>query len=380
MSSKWRYRDFGFVMPWLLAATLLVALWGCEEQGIKNTGINLRDSLGIENAEGFRKALKVREFDFPRDHGAHPGYRNEWWYLTGNLRDAKGNEFGYQVSFFRVQLSPAQNQAKRLSPWAAKHIWMAHVALTNGRSGKHHSEERFSRESLGLAGVQASPFNIWLDNWQIVALDNKTWQLAVATDAFKLQLNLAPSKPPVLMGEQGLSQKSATPGNASYYYSITRLHTEGKITVKQRDYWVSGNSWFDREWGSSALDKDQQGWDWFSLQLNSGEELMYYRLRNLQGQTHPYSAGIWVDKLGRTQPISAEEIVLSPTVWWQSSEGSRYPVGWQLTYHDRHWHIDALVENQLMDTQVRYWEGAIKIFDSEKRQVGSGYLELTGYE
>lgn len=379
MSSKFLYRDRSSARQVLVAATLLVTLWGCQEQHIENTGITLRDSLGIQNAAGFRQVLKVREFHFPSDHGAHQGYRNEWWYVTGNLRDDKGNEFGYQVSFFRIQLNPDKNKQQRLSRWATNHIWMAHVALSDGRTGKHHSEERFSRESLGLAGVQARPFNVWLDNWQIVSLDDETWQVAIATPSFKLQLNLTPSKPPVLIGDRGLSQKSATPGNASYYYSITRLHTEGKITVNQRDYLVSGNSWFDREWGSSSLDKDQQGWDWFALQLNSGEELMYYRLRNNQGQAHPFSAGIWVDKLGRSRPIAAEEIVVTPTGWWQGSEGHRYPVRWQVDYRDRHWRIEPLIENQLMNTQVRYWEGAIKILDNENKQVGSGYLELTGY-
>ena len=379
MSRQLHHRYGGFGLPWLLAATLLIILWGCEERRVEDAGNNLRDSLGIESAEGFRKALAVREFNFPRDHGAHQGYRNEWWYLTGNLSDTEGNDFGYQVSFFRVRLSPENNEVKQSSRWATNHIWMAHVALTNGRSGKHDSVERFSRESLGLAGVQAEPFHIWLDDWQIIAVDNKTWQLLIATAEFKLQLRLSPSKPPVLVGERGLSQKSATPGNASYYYSITRLHTEGKITLGDEVQRVSGDSWFDREWGSSALDKDQEGWDWFSLQLNSGEELMYYRLRNSQGQTHPYSAGIWVDSKGHSQQLSAEEIVLTPTDWWQSEDGTRYPIGWQLVYGERYWRIESLIKNQLMKTQLSYWEGAIKIFDAESRQVGRGYLELTGY-
>ena len=383
MSSKFLNRDCGFAMQWLLVATLLVILSGCEEQRIENVGINLRDSLGIQNSEGFRKALEVREFHFPSDHGAHQGYRNEWWYVTGNLHDGEsdgeGNEFGYQVSFFRIQLSPEFNEQKRHSPWATNHIWMAHVALSDGSAGKHHSAERFSRENLGLAGVRAEPFYVWLDNWQIISLDDESWQVAIATPSFKLQLNLTPSKPPVLVGDRGLSQKSATPGNASYYYSITRLHTEGKITLNQQDYLVSGNSWFDREWGSSSLDKDQQGWDWFSLQLNSGEELMYYRLRNNQGQAHPFSAGMWIDKLGRSQPITAEDIVVTPTGWWLSDDGHRYPIRWQLEYGDRLWHIEPLIDNQLMNTQVRYWEGAIKILDKENKPVGSGYLELTGY-
>ncbi len=382
MNSPLPHRHRG-LLPLLLALSCLLTLGGCEKPRNDNTGLNLRDSLGIESAEGFRKALEVREFHFPRDHGAHQGYRNEWWYVTGNLRDGEGNDFGYQLSFFRVQLSPEQDQqnsTQRPSRWATNHLWMAHVALTNGRGGKHHSEERFSRESLGLAGVQVEPFNVWLDDWQLVALDNTSWQLKVATAVFELQLQLTPSKPPVLMGERGLSQKSATPGNASYYYAITRLHTEGTIRLKQRDYRVSGNSWFDREWGSSALDTSQQGWDWFSLQLNSGEELMYYRLRNQQGQADPYSAGIWVDKAGHSRLITAKEIELSPTAWWQSEEGHRYPIRWQLAYGGRHWHIEPMIENQLMNTQLRYWEGAIKILDSEKKPVGSGYLELTGYE
>ncbi|MBL4621848.1 MAG: hypothetical protein JKY89_05570 [Immundisolibacteraceae bacterium] len=386
MNSHLRDRYLGFALQWLLLATFMVALCGCEQPHTEPAGMSLRDSLGIENAEGFRKVLTRREFEFPADHGAHEGYRNEWWYVTGNLRDAEGNAFGYQVSFFRIQLNPEKNdqngqkKAQRLSRWATNHVWMAHVALSDGGSGQHHSLERFSRESLDLAGVQAAPFNIWLDDWQIVALEDNSWQIAITTPAFDLQLNLKPGKPPVLIGDRGFSQKSATPGNASYYYSITRLHTEGKITVNQRDYLVKGNSWFDREWGSSALDKDQQGWDWFSLQLNSGEELMYYRLRDNNGQAHPFSAGIWVNKQGHSQPISAAEIVVTPIGWWTSDDGSRYPIRWQLEYQDRHWRIEPLIDNQLMNTQVRYWEGAIKILNSQQAQVGSGYLELAGYE
>lgn len=360
---------------------LLLLLAGCGgSEPPAPSGISVESALGGGAAEGYARAERPRAFEFPADHGPHPEYRNEWWYLTGNLESAEGERFGFQVTFFRIALAP--RAPERASAWAANQVWMAHAALTDAGAGAHEAEERFSRQALDLAGAQAEPFAVWLDDWRLGATGTgPAWRLEVDGDAFALDLALEPAKPVVLQGDRGLSQKSAEPGNASYYYSIPRLEATGRLRSGSRELQVEGLAWLDREWSTSALGPDQEGWDWFSLQLDDGRDLMFYRLRRTDGSADPHSAGTLVAADGSYRAVGAGDVELRPLRWWEG-QGHRYPVAWELRVGpwQQTFRVQAVVEDQLMDLSVRYWEGAVDVVDpATGATLGAGYLELAGY-
>ena len=366
-----------------IIAVLISLVSGCDETRNPEATFSVASALGGVAAQGFKTANKVVSFQFPDDYGAHPAYRNEWWYFTGNLADEHGQRYGYQLTFFRIGLLPPSKRLPQDSHWAHRELWMAHAALTDEENNRHYYDEKFSRGNPGMAGVRTEPFTVWLDNWQLKATGEPfPWHIDVETSEFSLQFDLTASKPMVLQGNQGLSQKSPNPGNASYYYSYPRLQTTGKIQVGDEHASITGLSWFDREWSTSALDEDQIGWDWFSLQLDDGNDLMYYQLRNTQGEAHPSSQGKWVSPNGNTHTIKPEDIALQAQKYWQDDNGTRYPVQWRLHYKSQStsWIIRALVDEQLMKTTVTYWEGAVEVIDSDTEQfLGRGYLEMTGY-
>jgi len=364
--------------PALLLLMLLLA--GCARQD--DAGIDVASALGGIADEGFRRADGPREFRFPEDHAAHPAFRNEWWYLTGNLHAADGERFGYQVTFFRIAVAP--EVAVRDSAWSTRQLWMAHVALSQIDGGRHQHDQRLVRGALGLAGQTTRPFRVWLEDWRIDGEPDGgfPWSLQIATPDFSLALALEAQRQPVLQGDEGLSQKSAQPGNASYYYSITRLATTGTVTRDGEAVSVEGRSWLDREWSTSALGADQVGWDWFSLQLDSGDDLMVYRLRNCGGITDPHSAGVLLSADGRRRALAPEDFELTPRRRWDSASGAAYPVTWSLRVPDEDIDlvVDALLDDQEMLTGVRYWEGAVEVRStSDDAAAGLGYLEMTGY-
>ena len=369
------------------ARTLMfvLLLTGCSEQTTDPASLNLTDILGGSDVAGFERAYEPREFNFPKDHAAHPGYRNEWWYFTGNVADGQGGRYGYQVTFFRTAISP--KPATEKSAWAVRDLWMAHAAITDIDGGSHRASQRFSRASPSLAGATVNPLRVWLDDWRLSADSGSPdeeggfpWRLTVRDAEFSLQLSLNALKEPVLHGDRGLSQKSATPGNASYYYSYSRLETAGELCLSDKCSAVKGLSWFDREWSTSSLDARQSGWDWFSLQFDSGEDLMYFQLLDLAQQADDNSAGSWIDRQGRRRAIGRSEIQLAVLSEWQSPSGQPYPVRWRMDYlpAGRSWVIQAAVEDQLMDLAISYWEGAVEVLDAQSMQlVGRGYLEMT---
>lgn len=361
---------------------LILLLAGCEQKS-NSAGMDLNAALGGIPASGFARAVEPRQFNFPQEHAAHPEFRNEWWYVTGNLQTATGRRFGYQVTLFRIALSP--KLPENPSVWASNQVWMAHIALTDVEGNKHLHAQRFARGAASLAGQSLQPFKVWLEDWQILGQANGDfpWTVQVANADFSLKLKLQPEKPVVLQGHQGLSQKSSEAGNASYYYSFTRLVTTGSIHYQAQDFPVTGSSWLDREWSTSALGKDQAGWDWFSLQFKDGQELMFYQLRKHSGeadQTH--SQGKWIAADARTQNLSLKDLQLKPVKYWQAASGTKYPLAWELSYPEvrGHWRIEAVVEDQLMETSVVYWEGAVRVIElASEKVVGQGYLELSGY-
>ena len=370
-----------FALPLLLAGLLLVT--GCgpapQTDGGEMTASGL---LGESPDAGFARAVEPRRFAFPEDHGPHPAFQTEWWYLTGNLRDAQGGRFGFQVTFFRFALTPTQ--ADDTSPWRTRDAWMAHFAITDAGTGQHHRGERFARGTAGLAGARAEPLTVWLEDWTLASDPDEpdTWRLDLQADGFGLSLDLDSAVTPVLQGEAGLSRKSAEPGNASYYYSLTRIPAQGTVRLGERQIMVEGAAWMDREWSTSALSREQAGWDWFALQLQDGRELMFYRLRLRDGGADPHSAGTLVGPDGRVTRLDAGDVNLQPLREWAADDGRRYPVEWRLHLPEQGlaWRIRPVLDAQEMRLSVRYWEGAVDVITDTGESAGVGYVELAGYD
>lgn len=377
---------------------------GKENQESARNSVALSKWLAGTPREGFERATKPRQFLFPQDHWSHDNFQIEWWYITGNVsatktpKKAQQKEFGYQVTFFRIGLSPAlpptlstdssPDPKNHPSAWNTQNIWMAHIALTDGSTARHYQDERFSRGAAGLAGAQKEPFKVWLEDWQILGTGNGSfpWQVSVKNKDFSLDLTLSPKKPVVLQGKDGLSQKSSEPGNASYYYSFSRLDTKGNITSDGHQYNVSGWSWLDREWSTSALGKEQSGWNWFSLQLDNGADLMFYQMQRKDGKIDPYSSGKWINKDGSYHHLKSHEVQLEPLKYWHAKTGKKYVTEWKMTIPEKdiEWRIIAMLDDQEMLTAVKYWEGAVRVFDARSgktagQQIGKGFLEMTGY-
>ena len=341
--------------------------------------------LSAEGNAGFEFAVKPRSFEFPRDHGPHPAFRNEWWYVTGNLDATDGRRFGFELTIFRFALTPDEVESK--SAWHSNQVYIAHFAVTDADGETFYVAERFSRGALGLAGAQAEPFRVWIDDWEIAAADShqgrEHWKLRASGDDFALRLQLAAEKSPVLNGDNGLSKKSAEAGNASYYYSITRWQTDGHLRLGKDEIAVSGLSWLDREWSSSALAADQRGWDWFALQLSDGGEMMFYNLRKTDGTQDIHSAGTWIAADGQSRHLNSDDVSVTVTREWESPEGGTYPSAWDIRAPELGLSlaVTSIIDDQELFTTVRYWEGAVDVTGTHNGDevTGRGYVELTGY-
>jgi predicted secreted hydrolase len=347
--------------------------------------LTLADALAGDDV-GFARAERPRAFAFPLDHGPHPEYRSEWWYLTGNLHTAQGRHFGFQLTFFRFALVPKAPQ--RASPWATDQVYMGHFALTDVQARRFHSFERFARAAVGLAGARAEPLKVWVEDWVMEGRGGGPRQpglsIRAQQDEFAVDLALESLKPLVLQGEDGLLQKSATPGNASYYYSLTRMAASGTVRTGDARHAVEGLAWMDREWSSRALGEDQAGWDWFALQLDDGRELMYYRLRRRDGSPDPHSVGTLVGASGSARRLSSQDVAIAVLDTWASpGDGARYPSGWRVRLPGEALDLELrpYLRDQEMDLSVRYWEGAVHVSGKAGQDpvAGDGYVELTGY-
>ena len=353
------------------------------------TSSRLSELLSGQGTDGYAVADSPRTFHFPADHGPHPEYRNEWWYVTGNLDGASGERFGFELTLFRFSLVPGSQLvalAGDASAWRTNQVIIGHFAVTDVDGRDFRVAQRYSRASLGLAGASATPFRVWLEDWSIGEYSPGrpgTWRLAASDDGVTLSLILEPQTSPVLQGNGGLSQKSDESGNASYYYSVPRLKSEGTLQIDDRTYVVSGLSWLDREWGSSALAADQQGWDWFALQLSDGSDLMFYRLRNNDGSIDVNSAGSWSSAGARLLRIDNGDVTIDPLRFWESPSGARYPVAWRFRIDERELDltITPVLDAQELLAAVHYWEGAVDVKGSLAGAAisGRGYVELTGY-
>lgn len=345
------------------------------------------DILQLDDHD-FAVVNEPREFVFPEDHGPHPEFRTEWWYFTGNTVSSDGKHYGYQFTIFRQANAKAKTETG--SEWETNQIYMAHVALTDTSGNKFHSDEIFARGAAGLARVSASPFVAHVNHWSAEGnlISDCTGclqlKLQAKADGFSIDLNLKSVKPVVYQADRGYSQKGHAPGNASHYYSLTRMETSGHIHIGDRAEAVSGLSWMDHEWSTSALDDQLVGWDWVSLQFDDGRELMYYQLRTQDGNAFGTSEGTLVDKNGGTERLRIHEIEFQPVRNWTNPHTRvSYPVSWTLNIPNRNLslEIEPVIDNQEHDRIFRYWEGAVKVAGREgaDRIVGSGYLELVGY-
>jgi predicted secreted hydrolase len=346
-------------------------------------------------SQEFKRALPGKTFSFPQDHFSHPEFKTEWWYYSGHLQslDQGSKSFGYQLTFFRTGLNRDTKNQK--SKWSIQDLYFAHLAITDESKNKFQYLEKISRGSLGEAG--ASPyktgekaFRVWIENWSVEGKGPAMQDhfLKAGDKNFGIDLMLAPQKNPIIHGQNGISQKAEGEGYASHYYSIPRLKTEGKIFLQNKEIPVKGTSWMDHEFGSSQLREYQVGWDWFSLQLNKGMELMFYQIRHRDRKIDPYSSGTIIYADGTHQHLSKKEFQIEVLDQWKSSKsGAIYPSKWKIRVpgHQIELTLSPTVKNQELitkeSTRVTYWEGSIKV---EGKYQGSpinglGYVELTGY-
>ncbi len=369
------------------AAALLALAAGCgpAPSGPPPPALEIPEILGGGASASFARAVSPRAFSFPEDHGPHPAFRSEWWYFTGNLSSADGRVFGYQLTFFRSALT--DEPEPRESAWATSQAYMGHFALTvsGGAGGDFLSYERFARGAGGLAGAGTRPFRVWLEDWSAEGgATVPPIRLRAAEGEVAIDLTLENGKPPVPQGDRGLSRKGRKPGNASYYYSLTRLPSRGEIVVGDRRHQVSGSSWMDREWSTSSLDEDVVGWDWFSLQLDDGRDLMVYQLRRADGSADPLSAGTLVTSDGAATSLGAADYRIEPLSSWRSpGTGRIYPSLWRLRVPSRDLDLEIapLLPDQELNHSFVYWEGSVSFRGTAAgRPVGGrGYVELTGY-
>ena len=347
----------------------------------------------------FESAVPGYKFSFPRDHNSHANYATEWWYFTGHLRAKNGRRFGYQATWFRTALAP---QIQRKSGWATRDIQFAHMALTDESGRQFFFTDRIGRAVLGLNGATTNAKNpkIWIGDWKLnfsgATGQYQNFSVRCVSDSnatkgqnFSLNLKQIALKPPAIQGENGVSQKSAGAGRASHYYSYTRLQTRGTVQIGDEKFAVDGQSWFDHEFGSSQLDKNQVGWDWFSLQLSDGRELMLYQLRLKNGAIEPLSSGTIIEKNGRTRHLKRRDFRLTPLSFWTSqATGARYPARWKIEIPAEKLVLQSTptIENQELRPRrsgldLSYWEGSVEANGTHNgRPVSArGYVEMTGY-
>jgi predicted secreted hydrolase len=369
--------------------------------------------------QGFELVTAPKPFEFPRDHGPHPAFRHEWWYVTGHLDSPTGEPFGFELTFFRFALKPPAAPGSEIegsSAWRARQIYMAHFAISDIGRKQFHVSERFARDALGLAGAQSEPFRVSLNDWYLgtsaeanrgahtnpgadtnsgadtnpnpgdaipAAGDAKSWRLVAADKGYSLDLEIDPSAHLMLNGDAGFSRKSDAEGAASFYYSIPRMAARGKLVRDGKALDVRGTVWLDREWGSGSLGADQQGWDWFALELDDGSALMFYALRKQDGQRDVHSAGTWLAPDGTARALASDDVQIESKGEWTSPRGGRYPARWQLRVPALKLDVDIQprLADQELNTSTRYWEGASLVNGTRDGRAirGKAYVELVGY-
>ena len=385
----------GIVLAILVVAALLTGCAGApEEETVDIVGAlsSDRDTACYEQA---REPGIIR---FPEDHGPHEKFMTEWWYYTGNLKTREGRHFGYQLTFFRQAL--ACDTPEGDSQWRTGQLYFAHFAVTDTLNQRFYPAQRMNRGSVGIAGAKAGPFRVWIDDWSaadapasgqrtillkaaenVAAVPGKTSGATIAID-----LALTPEKPPILQGDRGLSKKGPGPSDASHYYSLPGMPTRGTLTVDGEFHKVSGHTWFDHEWSTSALGEEVVGWDWFALRLDTGPragtDLMVCHVRRADGSPNGYGFGSISHPDGQYEILDESGFSIRVDRHWTSpASGSRYPAGWEIRLPE--YAIDISI-SPVMDGQEHthmfsYYEGAIMVRSSDGNTIGTGYVEMTGY-
>jgi predicted secreted hydrolase len=335
----------------------------------------------------YKTALPGYRYEFPHDHFNHEDFQTEWWYTTGNLTAADGRHFGFELTFFRLG---ADRDATKTAIWDIQDLYLAHLALSDLDGGNFYQSERTNRAGPGLAGIDAHQQRIWNGNWELRWTSKDEMTLTVADERFSLKFALHPEKPPVIHGENGVSQKGTEAGHASHYISFTRLKTSGTINLGGKSLAVNGTSWMDHEFFTHQLEPEQVGWDWLSIQLSDNTELMLYQFRRKDGSFDPFSSGTYVDARGRTQHLTSSDfrITLSGETWTSPTTSAKYPVARTIDIPKLSLELEATTRLKSQEfsgggpASPNYWEGAITIRDTRAggNLSGVGYLEMTGYD
>ena len=333
-------------------------------------------------AQNYQPALPGYSFEFPRDYFNHQDYQTEWWYYTGNLKAADGHRFGFELTFFRQGISRASNS----NSWFVHDLWMAHIALSDITGQHFYHEERLNRAGPGVAGVDSQTGLVWNGNLQ-ARIGEQSESLRGIAENFSFGLTLVPVKRPVIHGHNGVTQKAEGRGHASHYFSLTRLTTSGTIDLDGKTYRVEGTSWMDHEFFTGSMAPNETGWDWLSVQLTDGTELMLYRLRHKDGSIDPYSSGSFVDATGKSELLSATDFAMTPSTdtWTSPVTKAAYPVRWHLSIPRLKFEIDVTTPLRNQELTGRfgpsYWEGSIDLVGTRDASPvhGVGYLEMTGY-
>lgn len=380
-------RKAGLTGVVLVLTLTLVAFWWWQRP---RTNAVAADSLvGVlvdENNAGYSLATVPGAVRFPRDLGPHYDYQTEWWYYTGNLETADGRLFGYQLTFFRRALAPPGEGVAiaDASSWRTTQVYMAHFAISDISNRGFYPAEKFSRQALGLAGASSEPYAVWLDDWYARESNNNSVQLFARTQNTVLDLTLTQTLPPILQGNAGLSVKGAQPGNASNYYSLVRQESRGTVSVNGDTFMVSGLSWKDHEYMTSALAPEDVGWDWFGLQFYNGTALMLFQIRQADGSVTRFSSGTFVAGDGGVILLESSDFRIKTTDRWTSDQsGATYPIAWEIEIERIGLTLRgaALMANQELRLSRTYWEGAVALEGRYQGMPisGRGYVEMTGY-
>jgi len=379
-------------LPGTIAHTLsllvtLLLIGACAPSRPSLASADVVDVLSRPVDDRFARALEPLAFQFPRDHGPHNEYATEWWYYTGNLTGEDGGDYGFQLTFFRSALAPGESN--RPSDFAAQQIYMAHFAVTSAPAGRHVSFDRFSRGAGAVAGATGTPrYEVWLDDWRALEVGSGQMRLQAAAEddsgSVSIDLTLTETRPALLHGEAGYSRKGPEPGNANHYYSLVHLETAGNIVFGGAQVAVTGLSWMDHEFGTSALSEDAVGWDWFAVTLDNDVVLMFAEIRTSSGPAQAVFEGTLSFPDGRQVAILPNDFSLTPTGQWTSPDtGTVYPSGWRVSFpqHEIDLTIDPLIDDQEMDVAFSYYEGATVVRGTMNGEpvTGRGYVELTGY-
>ncbi len=350
-----------WVFPLVLIGTI-----GCKPKPTNDSFTQ----VFMSPATGFSQVQHVREFQFPADHGPHPMFQTEWWYLNSVVESHEGREFAVQFTLFRIGTKPV---SVINNSWRSGQMYMGHVALSDITNERHDEFERLVRGHPALSGVVDDPFRAWVDGWELRSItdDFSPLRLQVETTKYHVDLVFETMKPIIFHGDRGLSHKSQ--GNASYYYSIPRMTVSGVIEVGTESHIVHGLGWLDREWSSGVISSEYSGWDWFALMLDDGRDLVVFRLRPREVGADVPGTAMWIDALGKTGTVRHDMWQLTPVRYWR-----KWPIEWRVSINDEIYNLNAAYKDQVMNTRIEYWEGLVYVDDGRTR-IGKGFMELTGY-